>query len=54
MKVVVDHLERYRINDCKSATRHCRVKRSRFNGGRGNAIAKQSHCLIEYCGRSGM
>jgi hypothetical protein len=54
MKLVVDHLERYRIDDRKNAGGHCSVKRSRFNGGCGNAIAKQRHGLIECCGSSRM
>ena len=54
MKLVVDHLERYRIDDRKNACGHCSVKSSRFNGGCGNAIAKQRHGLIECCGSSRM
>ncbi len=54
MKLVVNHLKRDRIDDRKNAGRHCRVKRSRFNGGCCDAIAKQSQRLIEYCGSSRM
>lgn len=52
MKLVVDHLERYRIDDRKNACGHCSVKSSRLNRGCGNAIAKQCHGLIECCGSS--
>lgn len=53
MKLVVDHLERYRINDRKKAGGHCSVKSGRFNRGCGNAITEQCHGLIERCGSSG-
>ena len=49
MKLVVDHLERYRIDDRKNACGHCSVKRSRLDRGCGNAIAKQCHGFIERC-----
>lgn len=54
MKLAVNHLERYRIDDRKNACGHCSVKSSRFNGGCGNAIAKQRHGFIECCGSSRM
>lgn len=52
MKLVVDHLERYRVDDRKDACGHCSVKSSRLNRGCGNAIAKQCHGFIERCGNS--
>ncbi|MEI6546155.1 MAG: hypothetical protein WCN85_03960 [Burkholderiales bacterium] len=52
MKLVVDHLERYRIDNCKNACGHCSVKSSRLNCGCGNAIAKQCHGFVERCSSS--
>jgi hypothetical protein len=54
MQLVVDHLERNRIDDRKNTRGHCGVQCARLDCGRGDAIAKQRHGLIEDCGCGGL
>jgi hypothetical protein len=54
MQLVVDHLKRNRIDDRKNTRGHCGVQCARLDCGRGDAIAKQRHGLIEDRGCGGL